>query len=168
MQPDAGSRRGGASARLLAAAHATALATALSACGLTIPADPDGTLDTVRRDGVLRAGASPSPGWVEVADGEPTGPEPRLVEDFAAHLGASVEWTVSGEEDLVGMLEDGDLDLVVGGITEENPWVAKAALTRPYAEEPTADGPEAHVMVVPMGENAFQSELERWLDGAAP
>ncbi|MDF9717646.1 transporter substrate-binding domain-containing protein [Nocardioides sp. ChNu-153] len=141
--------------------------TLLSACGLSIPTDPDGTLDAVRRDGVLRVGASPSPGWVEVGDDDPTGREPELVEDFAHHLGASVEWTVAGEEHLVEMLEKGELDLVVGGLTDQNPWTAEAAPTRPYTEERTADGTKAHVMLVPMGENAFQSELERWLDGAA-
>jgi len=141
--------------------------TVLSACGLSIPTDPGGTLDAVRRDGVLRAGASPSPGWVETGTDAPAGREPELVEGFADHLGARVEWTVAGEEHLVEMLEKGELDLVVGGLSDQNAWTSKAAPTRPYTEERTADGAKAHVMLVPMGENAFQSELERWLDGAA-
>ncbi len=145
------------------AGAAVVAALLLSACGLTIPTDPDGTLDRVREDGVLRVGASPTPGWVEVAGGaDPSGHEPQLVEDFADDLGVEVEWTVAGEEELVSMLEDGDLDLAVGGFTDANAWVDKVGLTRPYTE--------AHVMMVPMGENAFQSELERWLDdhGSAP
>ena len=143
----------------------------VSACGLTIPTDPDGTLDRVREDGVLRAGASPRPGWVEVAgDGTARGREPGLVEAFADDVGADVEWTVAGEEQLVTMLEDGDLDLAVGGFTDANAWVDEVGLTRPYAEVEVGGSPEAHVMMVPMGENAFQSELERWLDdhGGAP
>lgn len=130
-------------------------------CGTTIPTDPDGTLDAVREDGVVRAAASPAEGWVEVADGRPHGIEPELVEDYADHLGVRVEWVVTGEEHLVGMLEDGSVDLAVGGFTEGNPWVEKVALTRPYAEV----GGKAHVWMVPLGENAWQSAIERWLDG---
>lgn len=99
---------------------------------------------------------------------EPAGLEVDLVEDFAEHLGVEVEWTVAGEEDLVGMLEDDALDLAVGGVTEENRWVDQVGLTRPYTEVGAGGDTEKHVMMVPMGENAFQSELERWLDDHKP
>lgn len=136
----------------------------LAGCGTSLlpddfPADPDGTLDRVRADGVVRVGASPRPGWVDVGDGDPTGREPRLVEAFAEDLGADVEWTVTGEEDLVRLLEEGEIDLAVGGFTDENAWVDKVGLTRAYAG--------VHVMMVPMGENAWLSRLERWLDDHA-
>lgn len=130
---------------------------ALAGCGLTIPTDPRGTLDGVRADGVLRAGASPSPGRVKVAVGaSPSGREPSLVQGYAEHLGADLEWTVAGEEELVRLLDEGELDVAVGGFTEDNAWVDEVGLTRAY------EG--AHVMMVPMGENALQSDLERWLD----
>ncbi|WP_148573400.1 transporter substrate-binding domain-containing protein [Nocardioides caldifontis] len=152
--------------RLLARLAAVLLILLVGGCALSVPSDPDGTLDRVRDDGVLRAGASVSPGWVDVsADGRrPVGREPDLVMRFAESLGAEVEWTLGGEEHLVGLLEKGDLDLVVGGLTDQNAWVDKAALTRPFAEERVAGTTEKHVMMVPMGENAWQSELERWLD----
>lgn len=135
-----------------------------SGCGLTIPTDPDGTLERVRSDGVLRVGASPSPDWVDIDDGPPSGREPALVTAFAADVGAEVEWTVAGEEELVSLLEEGRLDLAVGGFTDANAWVDKVGLTRPYVEVDESGSTEAHVMMVPMGENALQSELERWLD----
>ena len=59
------------------------------------------------------------------------------------------------------LLEEGELDLAVGGFTEENAWVDQVGLTRPYAEVEVGGTTEAHVMMVPMGENALQSELER-------
>jgi polar amino acid transport system substrate-binding protein len=141
----------------------------LAGCGTSLlpddyPADPDGTLDRIRADGVVRVGASPRPGWVEVGDGDPTGREPGLVEAFAESLGADVEWTVTGEEDLVRLLEEGEIDLAVGGFTDTNAWVDKVGLTRSYAEVEVAGTTEAHVMMVPMGENALMSRLERWLD----
>ncbi|NYE36758.1 membrane-bound lytic murein transglycosylase MltF [Nocardioides cavernae] len=128
----------------------------LGGCGLSIPTDPDGTLDHVRTEGVLRAGASPRAGWVDLDGGDPGGREPELVTRFADDLGAEVEWTVAGEEELVRMLDEGEIDVAVGGFTEDNAWVDEVGLTRAYTS--------THVMMVPMGENALQSELERWLD----
>jgi ABC-type amino acid transport substrate-binding protein len=137
-----------------------------SGCGLTIPADPEGTLERVKGSGVLRAGASPRPGWVEAAPTGPRGREVDLVEGFAASLGAEVAWTTGGEEHLVSLLEQGRLDVAVGGVTDQNPWVEKVALTRPYVEVEADGTTEAHVMMTRMGENAFLSALERWLDDA--
>ncbi|MCP3421878.1 transporter substrate-binding domain-containing protein [Nocardioides pinisoli] len=145
-----------------------AAAVLLTGCGSVVPddfpADPDGTLDRVRSGGVLRVGASPRPGWVDVAGESPAGREPRLVTGFADHLAVDVEWTVAGEEELVRLLEDGEIDLAVGGFTDTNAWVDEVGLTRPYTEVEAAGTTGAHVMMVPMGENALMSELERWLD----
>lgn len=129
----------------------------LAGCGLEIPTDPDGTLDRIRLGGLIRVGASPSRGWVDLSGGgAPQGREPSLVSGFADHLGADLKWTVAGEEHLVALLEDAAIDLAVGGFTEDNAWVDKVGLTRAYVGH--------HVMMVPLGENALQSELERWLD----
>jgi ABC-type amino acid transport substrate-binding protein len=137
----------------------------LSGCGLDVPTDPDGTLERVRSEGTLRVGASPRPGWVELTGGaDPRGREPDLVTAFADELGAEVEWTIGGEEHLVGLLEDGELDLAVGGFTDANLWMDRVGLTRPYTEVEADGRTESHVMMVPMGENALMSELERWLD----
>lgn len=136
----------------------------LTACGVTVPTDPDDTLDTVR-GGELRAGVSPHEPWTAVgADGTPSGLEVDLVEDFARTLDAEVVWTPGGEEQLVGDLERGDLDLVVGGFSASTPWTSKAAVTVAYVTVTDPDGkPEGHVMLTPMGENAFLVELERFL-----
>jgi len=145
-----------------------AAAVLLAGCGSLVPddfpADPDGTLDGVREAGVLRVGAAPRRGWIEVGDAEPAGREARLVAGFADHLAAEVEWTVAGEEELVRLLDGGEIDLAVGGFTDTNAWVTEVGLTRPYSEVEVDGTTEAHVMMVPMGENALQSELERWLD----
>lgn len=85
----------------------------LSGCGLTIPTDPNGTLETVR-DGELRVGVSPDPPLVVDSAGVPSGSVVALVDRFAAALDATPVWTVATEETLVGMLEEGDLDLIAG------------------------------------------------------
>jgi polar amino acid transport system substrate-binding protein len=132
----------------------------LAACGVSIPADPDETLERVRASS-LRVGVSPQPPWTEVdSAGRPTGQEVALVADFAAELGAEVRWVVGGEEHLMTSLEHGDLDLVVGGLTKDTPWSDKAALTRPYATGVDATGePVELVMATRMGENAFLRSL---------
>ena len=142
----------------------------LCGCGLTIPSDPSGTLDAVR-GGVLRAGVSPNAPFVDVTgvDAEPTGTEPtgtevEAIEAFADHLDADVEWTIGSEEELVRDLEDGELDLVAGGLTDETPWSDKAGVTRSYDDVTDDDGSVLKlVLLAPMGENAFISELETFL-----
>lgn len=136
---------------------------ALSGCALSIPSDPEGTLDAVR-GGILHVGASPNGDAVRVERGIVSGAEAQLVERFADHLDAEVDWTVGSEEALVRALERGELQLVVGGLTDATPWADRSGVTRPYAEVRDAVG-ETHklVMLVPMGENAFLSELEVFL-----
>ncbi|WP_199424935.1 transporter substrate-binding domain-containing protein [Actinotalea solisilvae] len=143
--------------------------TLLAGCGVTIPTDPEDTLEDVR-GGVLRVGVSTDPPWTEEAPDPggsgPAGIEPQLVRDFAASLGAEVEWTRGGEADLVDQLHRDELDLVVGGLTTTSPWAAHATLTYPYAEATGPEGAtELHVMAVQTGENAFLVELERFLLG---
>ena len=141
---------------------ALALCGVLAGCGLTIPADPDGTLDTVT-GGELRIGTSPDGDLVEVTNGVPSGSIVDLVDDFADSIHAEPDWTVASEETLVTMLEAGDLDLIAGGLTSDTPWVERAGVSRGYTGIDGADGREI-VMLVPLGENAFLSTLETFLD----
>lgn len=136
---------------------------ALSGCGLTIPTDPSGTLAAVE-GGTLRAGISPNGDWADVGGDEPQGREPDAIRAFADSLDADVEWTVGSEEALVRELENGGLDLIAGGLTDQTPWTDKAGVTRPYAEAIAKDGSTLKVvMLVPLGENAFLSRLETFL-----
>jgi len=135
----------------------------LTGCGIRIPSDPRGTLEAVE-GGVLRAGISPNGEWVRLDGHEPHGIEVDALTTFAESLGAKVEWTTGSEQSLVRGLEEGDLDVVAGGITEKTPWTNKAGVTRPWAQTRLEDGSTVKlVMLVPLGENAFVSELETFL-----
>jgi membrane-bound lytic murein transglycosylase MltF len=91
------------------------------------------------------------------------------VEGFARQIGAQIEWTVSGEEAVMTALQNGDLDLVAGGLTSQSPWTTHGAVTRDYAETTGPDGKSVKlVMAVPLGENQMLTELERYLDTAHP
>jgi polar amino acid transport system substrate-binding protein len=109
---------------------AVVVAVVLAGCG--VPRDPEGTLDRVR-GGTLRVGISQSEPWTRLVGGRPSGVEVRLVERFAAELGATVRWVDGSEADVVAALEVRELDLVVAGLTADTPWQAKAAITRGYA-----------------------------------
>ena len=143
----------------------------LAGCGLQIPTDPDGTLEEIRTSGELRVGVSPHPPFTtlpEEPDALPGGTEVELVTGFAETVGAEPVWVVDGEESLVKDLEEGEIHLLVGGLTAKSPWAKHVALTRPYATTPEDGKQVDHVMAVVPGENALLSELERYLDGETP
>lgn len=134
----------------------------VAGCGLTVPADPDGTLGSVR-GATLHVGASPEPGLIDLDGEQPRGPLVELTEDFAESIDARIEWTVASEESLVGKLEAGSIDLAIGGFTDQTPWTDRAGMTRGYKSIEGADQ-RALVFLTPLGENAFLAELETFLD----
>ncbi|WP_028279961.1 ABC transporter substrate-binding protein [Arthrobacter sp. H5] len=136
----------------------------LTGCGMAIPADPDGTLNEVT-DGILHVGVTASGEWVELRPGgDPQGVEPALVQDFAKTLDAEIEWVQGSERELAEGLKLGELDLAVGGFADDTPWVTDAGMTLPYAETTDQRGNTIkHVMLTPLGENAFLLNLERFL-----
>lgn len=148
--------------RIAGAVTAGVLAVSLAGCGMSVPTDPDGTLDAVV-GGELRVGVSPDPGLVEDDDDSPSGPLVDLTTEFAETLDTRAVWTVGSEESLVGMLESGELDLLIGGFTDQTPWVDRAGVTRGYSTIEGGDG-RSIVLLVPLGENAFLTELETFLD----
>ncbi|WP_293699534.1 hypothetical protein [uncultured Agrococcus sp.] len=145
----------------LGVAALAAVVVALAGCGIQIPADPDGTLDSVE-NGTLRVGVAAEPGLAEYHDGEAAGTLVDVAHRFAQELNADIEWSSHSEERLVAMLEGDDLDLALGGFTDSSPWSDRVGMTRPVTGIPGTDDPI--VMLVPMGENAFLDALERHLD----
>ena len=107
-----------------------ALLAALTGCA--IPADTDGTLDRLRGGGTLRVGVAEHDPWVSLAAADPSGVEVGLVRELASRLGAEVDYTTGGEEELVEALKQRELDVVVGGITDRTRWSKDVAMTKPY------------------------------------
>lgn len=100
--------------------------------GCNMPLDPNGTLDRVVDD-TMRVGFSEYPPWVVRTQGaQPAGVEAELVSRFAEKIGAEIEWEWGGIEDNLKKLEQFELDLVVGGLTEKTPWMTRIGLTKPY------------------------------------
>lgn len=125
---------------------------ATSSCGL--PRDPEGTLERVR-GGVLRVGAVADPPWVGRDTDHLRGVEVALARALAADLGAELRWNHGGETRLMAALQNFELDLVIGGITEDSPYADEVGFTRPYYQ--------GHVLAGPPGENAWLMTLEAFL-----
>jgi polar amino acid transport system substrate-binding protein len=90
--------------------------------------------------GLLRVGVTESEPWVRLDGDPPTGVEAALVERFASELDAEVEWVEGSESELIEALHRHELDLVIGGLAADTPWMDKAAVTRPYLATRTVVG----------------------------
>jgi len=143
---------------------AVTLSAGIAGCGVSIPADPDSTLERVS-GGILRVGVTANGKWASVREGEePGGIEPALVRSFASSISAVPEWVTGSEQELTKALKEGELDLVVGGFAADTPWITHAGTTRPYTESKDAFGKTVkHVLLVPLGENGFLFALDRFL-----
>lgn len=137
------------------------LAFAVVGCG-NLPRDPEGTIERVR-SGVLRAGAVHAPPWVIVADRTIAGSEAALVEGLAGEMGARVEWITGGPTQLLEMVERFEIDLVVGGFTDRDPWRDRVAVTQPHYEALAQGAVERRVFFLPPGENRWLLTVDRYL-----
>ncbi|BDI22926.1 transporter substrate-binding domain-containing protein [Herbiconiux sp. L3-i23] len=147
--------------RWAAAALTVALTAALAGC--SIPMDPEGTLASAE-GGTLLVGVTENGDWVRLDGDEPSGIEPDLLRDFASDHDATIEWVEGSEQELIADLERGDLDILLGGFTDDTPWFDRTGMTRPYAESRDETGAiEKHVVLARMGENALLLALDRFL-----
>lgn len=130
----------------------------LAGCNAT-PADPEGTLERIQ-GGTIRAGFTANEPWAFPGSEGPTGVEVELIEDLAAELDAEVEWSEGSEAELVGALEVGQLDVVVGGLGADSPWSQHAAFTYPYftsrvvVAAPRTASPDVDIAGVPVAVEA--------------
>lgn len=151
--------------RLVRVAVAASFAGAVATGCAALPLDTVGTYDRAH-NGTLVVGVSEHEPWTSVNDatGEVSGSEAELIRGFADSINADVEYKVASESVLAGWIEDGDIDVMIGGLTASSPWVSHMALTRPYSTVTSESGSdEKMVMGVPMGENKLMVELERYL-----
>lgn len=106
---------------------------ACAAVNCDIPRDQRGTLERVKAERRVRVGLIENKPWTTVgANGEPTGVEVELAKKFAAEFDAAPEWFWGSETGILTALENHELDLAVGGLTEETVWKNKIGLTKPF------------------------------------
>lgn len=117
-----------------------------------LPRDPDETLERIRTDRSFRVGF--------VAGAEELGREIALVDAVAARTGARPSFKVGAGELLLGQLEGGQLDLVVGHFDKKSPWnkrVHFAVLDHPIGPL----GVHQVAAALPNGENRWIMLVER-------
>lgn len=127
------------------------------ACGL--PRDPENTAARVAAGGARVGVVLQAPWACERDDLLLAGAEVALLRQFARARGIDMSFETGGETRLLAALQRFELDLVIGGLVEDNPWDDRVGFTRPYHE----DGAGEHVLAVPPGENAWTMQLEAFL-----
>src|SRR3546814_18948943 len=78
----------------------------------------------------MRVGISANPPWTVVRNGQFGGVEVALIQAFAREIDARIEWLPAGTPKLLKALEEFQLDLVIGGLTEETPWKKRSEESR--------------------------------------
>jgi polar amino acid transport system substrate-binding protein len=99
-----------------------------------LPRDPKETLRAVQTR-PMRVGLVEHSPWVIRTTGEPAGVEVDLVRQFAAALGTTPEWHWGSEQEQLEALEEYQLDLVIGGLTDRSPWRKYVGMTSTYFTE---------------------------------
>jgi polar amino acid transport system substrate-binding protein len=101
----------------------------------------DGTLARIR-GGTMRVGVVEALPWTTVTPGGAGGIEGALIAETARELRARIAWVRAPESKLLRALELGELDVVIGGLTDENPWKWRVAFTKPiYTDTIVVGGP---------------------------
>jgi ABC-type amino acid transport substrate-binding protein len=125
----------------------------LAACD-RLPMDPDGTLERVRAQRSFRVGL--------IATGDaPVGAERQhqFLIRVARATGARPLVEEGASEPLLIALEEGRLDLVIGPLSPESPWVSRVALLRSIGETETPQR-LALIPIARNGENRWIMLLE--------
>jgi DNA-binding transcriptional LysR family regulator len=100
----------------------------LAACD-RLPMDPDGTLDRIRSERHFRVGLIADGGKAVAPDRQ------RLfLARVARSAGALPLFREGASEPLLIDLEEGKLDLVIGPLSPESPWISRVALLPPVGE----------------------------------
>jgi hypothetical protein len=131
------------------------LVATLGACG-DLPSDQSGTMNRIREEGVVRVGMIGGPAPAPEAARLRT-----LVERSAAAAGGRPLVLEDAAEPLLLMLEEGELDLVVGAFDRSTPWSTRVHLLPPLARETRGKAEIETTAAARNGENAWIMLLER-------
>jgi len=127
----------------------------LAGCG-NLPKDPDGTLDRIRREHVIRVGRVQGGSTIDAAEWR------QVLTLLEASTEAKPILQFGMLEPLLLDLEAGKLDAVVGGrFDEKTPWKARVSLGPPIRMIETSTGTTASHIVVRNGENAWIMMVQR-------
>ncbi|UOB19165.1 transporter substrate-binding domain-containing protein [Abyssalbus ytuae] len=122
----------------------------LTAC--QVPKDPENSFSSAQKSG-LKVGVVNNPPFVLVNNGSYTGPEIKLIKNFAKANKLNIQFYEGSESNLVKDLENYNLHIVAGGFEKNSLWKKRATLSKPYDKK--------HVLLLPRGENKLLFEIEK-------
>jgi hypothetical protein len=126
---------------------------ALAACG-PYPRDVAGTLDRIEGTQRLKVGlAELRPGDEDVAQ--------RFLDRIERATGATATIETGPLESRLALLEHGDLDLVIGEIAEDSPWITPVAVIEPLSHRGEGRRKLGLSAIARNGENRWIALIER-------
>ena len=103
----------------------------LMSFSMTLSAD---TLDTILERGTLKVGVSLFEPWtMQDKDGMLSGYEIDVAKNIANDLGVDAEFVVYNWEDIIPALQQGEIDLIAGGMAITPQRALKVSFSQPYA-----------------------------------
>jgi hypothetical protein len=121
-----------------------------------VPRDVDGTLNAIRERRVLRvgviAGTEQAPGF-SLAE--------HYLRGIARATGASIRQTAGSMEALLAQVEQGSLDMAIGEVAKDSPWLDDVAVIEPIAERRVGDRQLGLSAIARNGENRWVMLLEQ-------
>lgn len=138
------------------------IALLLSAACDDYPKDAEASLERAEARQTLRIGVIEHRPWAFQTENGLAGVEVVIVSEFARSLGLTPDWQYLPEARATEMLENFQLDLVIGGLTNAAPRQKRVGLTRPYLAFGTRKQ-DQHVIAAPPGENRLITTLEIFL-----
>jgi hypothetical protein len=127
----------------------------LAGCG-SYPRDIEGTRERVESSRVIRVG---------IFQGALDGPDRQRAAAYLNRLrratGATAHISTGPAEPLLARLEAGQLDLVIGEVATDSPWVSAVTVIEPLAEQRIGNRTIGFSPIARNGENGWIMLLER-------
>ena len=98
------------------------------------PKDPRGSFEKAKTTGLLVGVINDVP-WAYSDGQSAAGWDADIVKGFAEKHNMRVEWVPGAEHDLIPALEEGELHMLIGGITKDSPFKHLVGLSNPYCKE---------------------------------
>lgn len=98
------------------------------------PKDPRGSFEKAKASD-LRVGVINDVPWAHSDGQSAAGWDAGIVKGFAEKHYMLVKWVPGAEHDLIPALEEGELHMLIGGITKDSPLKDLVGLSNPYCKE---------------------------------
>ena len=114
-------------------ARTVALAAIAAGCD-NFPKDPRDSFEKATTTG-LRVGVINDAPWARFDGDSASGIEADIIKGFAGKHNMEVRWVAGSAHSLMPALEEGELHIVIGGMTKDSPFKELVGFTNPYCKE---------------------------------